>query len=95
MSTHYREIWRLTGIVNDALREAANAEDRAQQNRVALGAELRRLRQVKKFSLRYVAKELGVSAPFLSDCELGRRNLTPARAEAYLKVLRPLAKMKA
>ena len=39
-----------------------------------LGEYLRELRENKDFSVRELAKRLGVSAPFLSDVELGRRH---------------------
>lgn len=39
------------------------------------GAALRQLREDSGISLRGMAKILGVSAPFLSDCELGNRKL--------------------
>ena len=39
-----------------------------------LGEHLRELRENKDFSVRELAKRLGVSAPFLSDVELGRRH---------------------
>jgi transcriptional regulator with XRE-family HTH domain len=38
------------------------------------GERIRELREQHDFSLREVAKELKVSAPFLSDIELGRRH---------------------
>ena len=38
-----------------------------------LGQRIRELRELKDLSLRELAKEIGVSAAFLSDVELGRR----------------------
>lgn len=38
-----------------------------------LGQRIRELREEKDYSLRELAKKLGVSAAFLSDVELGRR----------------------
>lgn len=40
---------------------------------VTMGQRLRELRERAGFSLREVAKAAGISAPFLSDVELGRR----------------------
>ena len=40
---------------------------------VSLGQRLRELRDKADLSLRELAKRIGVSAPFLSDIELGRR----------------------
>lgn len=39
-----------------------------------LGAHIRELREKQDLSVRELAKRLGVSAPFLSDVELGRRH---------------------
>jgi len=40
---------------------------------ITLGARLRELREFSPYSLRELARELEISAPFLSDIELGRR----------------------
>jgi len=42
-------------------------------NEIGLGRKLRELRENAGISLREIAREVGVSAPFLSDVELGRR----------------------
>src|SRR5437588_12759784 len=39
-----------------------------------LGERIRELREQRDFSVRELAKKLKVSAPFLSDVELGRRH---------------------
>lgn len=39
-----------------------------------LGKQLRALRERQKISVREMARRLGVSAPFVSDMELGRRH---------------------
>ena len=39
-----------------------------------LGERIRELREQRDFSVRELAKRIGVSAPFLSDVELGRRH---------------------
>ncbi|HEU0168508.1 MAG TPA: helix-turn-helix transcriptional regulator [Chloroflexota bacterium] len=41
---------------------------------MALGAEIRQRRMALGVSLREFARRIGVSAPFLSDIEAGRRN---------------------
>ncbi len=41
---------------------------------LTLGGRIRQLREEKDISLRELAKTIGVSAPFLSDVELGRRH---------------------
>lgn len=40
---------------------------------MTLGERIRQLREEKDLSLRELAEELGLSAPFLSDVELSRR----------------------
>jgi transcriptional regulator with XRE-family HTH domain len=52
-----------------------------------LGQRIRELREQKDFSLRELAKRLGVSAAFLSDVELGRRY---PREEVFLKLAQGL-----
>lgn len=53
------------------------------------GYLFRAARQKAKLSLREVARRLKLSAPFLSDLELGRRNWTEAMAERYTDILCP------
>ena len=53
-----------------------------------LGAEMRRRREAKGFALREVARRLGISAPFLSDLELGRRNWTEELRDSFLKAIK-------
>lgn len=44
-----------------------------QPSRQTFGQRLRELREAKDLSLRELASKSGISAPFLSDIELGRR----------------------
>lgn len=44
---------------------------------------MRRLRQNKGISLRDMAKRLSISAPYLSDLELGRRDWTEEKIEDF------------
>lgn len=53
-----------------------------------LGEACRRERERKGMSLRHVADKLGLSAPFISDCELGRRWFSDENEAAYLNLLR-------
>jgi hypothetical protein len=53
----------------------------------ALGYMMRKLRQTQGVSLRYVARQMDLSAPYVSDMELGRRNWTVERVESFLKSL--------
>lgn len=52
-----------------------------------LGDFIRELREGKDLSVRELAKRLGLSAPFLSDVELGRRHPSD---EVLLKLAREL-----
>lgn len=52
------------------------------------GEEMRRLRESSGKSLRAVAAKMGISAPYLSDLEKGRRNWTVARAMAFQKEIK-------
>ena len=61
---------------------------RAELNQVEFGNVLRRLRQDADLSLREVARKLGRSAPFLSDCELGRRKLKLTDQIQFVEICR-------
>jgi transcriptional regulator with XRE-family HTH domain len=50
-------------------------------NSNVFGTRLRQLREERNISLRDLAKKVGVSAPFLSDIELGRRFPAPDKLE--------------
>ncbi len=52
-----------------------------------LGQRIRELRQAKDLSLRDLARELEVSAAFLSDVELDRRNLSDKHLSKLAEVL--------
>ncbi len=56
-------------------------------NHVKIGLWLRDLRLVKRVSLRRAALGLKLSAPFLSDLELGKRNWDEEKIDKYLKYL--------
>ena len=45
----------------------------------AIGAVMRKVREDAKLSLREIARRLHLSAPYVSDLELGRRNWTRSR----------------
>ena len=49
---------------------------------------MRNKRIVRKLSLREVAIRMEVSAAYLSDLELGRRNWDEAKIEAFNKALK-------
>lgn len=56
-------------------------------NNPTLGSKLRELREARDMSLRELAKRIGVSAPFLSDIELGRRFPAPDKIDLLARAL--------
>lgn len=55
---------------------------------VEYGRMLRQLRLDSGISLRGMAKIIGISPPFLSDCELGHRNLNLGHQIAFVEACR-------
>jgi transcriptional regulator with XRE-family HTH domain len=47
--------------------------------RVVIGAHIRKERERRKVTMGQLARAIGVSVPFMSDAEHGRRGLTPER----------------
>lgn len=87
MSTTYR-----------ALRNAINREIEMEEREIAVrnerlvaiadvGRALRDCRKYRGLSLRACAKAAGISAPFLSDIERGRRGMSDGTCEMLLGVL--------
>lgn len=58
----------------------------------ATGAANRGKRSKSKVSIRKLAEELGLSAPYLSDLERGRRNWSVGLDEHYEAALKRLTK---
>jgi len=53
-----------------------------------LGERIRELREQQDISVRELAKRIGVSAPFLSDVELGRRHPSPEVLDRLASLLK-------
>lgn len=53
----------------------------------AIGRELRERRNASGLTLRRAAELMGISAAFLSDCELGRRKLSAENHRIFLAVV--------
>lgn len=51
------------------------------------GQELRDRRKRAGFSLRNLADQMSISAPFLSDCELGRRNMSEKNRQLFDEIV--------
>lgn len=58
---------------------------------IETGAEMRRLRQERGLSQRWMAEQMGHSAAYLSDLERGRRNWTTALVGKYIATLERVA----
>ncbi len=56
-------------------------------NNIETGKRVRAAREKAGKSLRWLANELDVTAPFLSDLELGRRNWTIERFDKVATIL--------
>lgn len=56
---------------------------------IGIGQQMREERKNAGLSLRTVAKRLGVSAAYVSDLELGRRNWSLHRVTDYQNALSP------
>ncbi len=54
----------------------------------ATGSDARNARRRTGRSLRFIAKKMGISAPYLSDLELGRRNWTDALLIRFERAIR-------
>lgn len=61
-----------------------------QPDHTKIGLTLRLLRVKRNLSLREVARRMKLSAPYLSDLELGRRAWTQARVLEFMKALERL-----
>jgi transcriptional regulator with XRE-family HTH domain len=58
------------------------------------GAEARKARQARFISLRAMARRLKISAPYLSDLELGKRNWTMKKIRAFEAALEQKRKVR-
>ena len=76
---------RCLHLRNDMLKTCSEIPKTPQVNKVKLGKAMRQLRHDANLSLRLTAKTIGVSAPYLSDCELGFRQLSIGPFLRFLK----------
>lgn len=89
----YPEVLRSILALLCAEKGIDNATEQFRAAQIGLGKAFRAAREAKGISLRTVAKKLKVSAPFVSDCELGRRNFSDKHRKAYQEILRPNLKL--
>lgn len=54
-----------------------------------MGRALRKMREDAEISLRGMARKIGCSAPFLSDCELGNRRMNIRHLKLFLEACQP------
>ncbi|MCF2705839.1 helix-turn-helix transcriptional regulator [Arcanobacterium haemolyticum] len=62
---------------------------RNQQEQMRIGATLRTMRELRGLTVEELAEQLGISRPYLSNIEAGRKKITPklvASASSCLKV---------
>ena len=63
-------------------------EHKQVEARRTLGTELRKLRKKKGMTLREFARQVGVSASFVSDIELGRRSPSDSMSKRFAEKLK-------
>lgn len=68
-------------------KDCSESVTREELNHVKFGGALRALRMDKDISLRSMAKLLGISAPYLSDMELGHRRFQISHQMEYMKIV--------
>ena len=94
MSTTYRELRSAIDALNTAEEDFIRVRQKQCDAHARVGRALRACRKRTGLGLRAVAKTLGVSAPYLSDVELGRRTISTDHLETYMDLVVPLRRMK-
>lgn len=85
MSTR-QKIRHAVDSLNDCEDAVIAAREKLASAWTVFGKTMRECREAKGLSLREVAKRIKVSAPYLSDVELGRRTMTDDNVEAYMGI---------
>jgi ribosome-binding protein aMBF1 (putative translation factor) len=89
MSTTYRELRHAVDALVSAEDAITLARQKHAEAQVRVGAALRAARERKGLSLRQCASRLKLSAPYLSDVELGRRGMTDGNLEMLMGIVGP------
>jgi DNA-binding transcriptional regulator YiaG len=89
MSTFYRELRHAVDKLVEAEDNVTKAREAEQIAENIVGKALRNCREYRKLSLRECARQIGVSAPYLSDVERGRRSISTGNLELLLGILIP------
>lgn len=89
MSTTYRELRHAVDDLVKAEDEVTRARQKHLDAQVRVGAALRAARERKGLSLRECATKLKLSAPYLSDVELGRRGISDGNLELLMGIVGP------
>lgn len=71
-----------------AVEERTKANQRIASESRRIGQELRKRRELAGLSLREVSRRMGITAPYLSDLELGRRTWTAIRLNQFVRAIR-------
>lgn len=79
------------GLLTNADRCLKEAQRRYSEDQIFIGQCLRMEREGRKVSLRALAKQMKLSAPYVSDLELGRRNWSQVTMANYGHALDSLA----
>lgn len=87
MSTNYRELRRAVDDVVAAEDGVWHARMTLGDAQARMGRALRACREAKGLSLRECAKQLKLSAPYLSDVELGCRSISAGNLECYMGIM--------
>lgn len=87
MSTDYRELRRAVDDVVAAEDGVWHARMTLGDAQTRMGRALRACREAKGLSLRECAKQLKLSAPYLSDVELGRRSISAGNLECLMGIV--------
>lgn len=89
MSTTYLELRRAVYELVMAEDAVTRARQKHLEAQVKVGAALRAAREQKGLSLRTCAAKLKLSAPYLSDVELGRRGMSDGNLEVLMGIIGP------
>lgn len=85
----YRELRRAVDELVAAEDEVTHARQKHAAAQIRVGAALRAAREEKGLSLRECASRLKLSAPYISDVELGRRGMSDGNLELLLGIIGP------
>ena len=83
---------QIAGVAYNAFNMKLPTVQVQETNHAEAGKQIRALREKKGITLRRLAHALKISAPFLSDLELGRRGWSPERFELAQQKIKEISK---